>query len=929
MPIILEDIDLTTDQDAKAVDVTFFDDKFTGNGRRKSGLLGPALSPVSDIAGSVYSADSNPSIDTKATTTQNGFSVKAIPIAPITRRALSQADGTFTLPLADQAHEVATDSADWSLFFGLTPQGAQLYEDSTTGKNKRAREFVIQYRMELVIARNGTSLPNRLPLADNVVSVGALDSAVFCRWSTSPVTDGADFVAEHLTALGAKATDLDALLTWMNDEYIVHDSILAQAQVWDSADIAEEVAAYIAGVPADPSNDNLNALALQLRYLENYVVPLESYSIIHKALEARFNEAVSLTMAKQNLNLLMSHTLDQISAIKDELAAPGPIVDPNYAPSAKFSPQQLACVTSNDPLNEVVAGAGTGKSTTLIGRIQYLEACGIAPSDITVLSFTNIAADNIKDKYPGVGSMTIARMIHDIYSLNHPLHEISSIDTIVNSLDIFYPNRETASRLRHYLIEVNGNKPGSMAALNTFVEMNYDAVMEIFDEIRQTSLEIEIIVCYQRIDEMTEPNHTQCKHLIIDEVQDNSIFEFIYVLKSIAKHKRSLFIVGDASQTLFEFRSANPRALNALEGSGVFQTFQLTTNYRSNQEILDFANVSLADLETNQLAKIRLQANSLDAPTAESFNQKVTVDYHETGKVSEFVKESLPGVLSMTVCPNWVDERVARGEQVAFLAHNRREVGIFEQVLAERYPTKHVANLTSDKRQSTDIFSKYIKNFWNDVLVVRPDQASFTVAKGIKDNLGKLTRNGDMKNVKKAISYMIEKWWVENHQTIRAWEVQCAQGHLPHKAFFERLRDNILSFEIRNNAARQAVVDQRNRDRKEKNAQAKPDLVVSTVHGAKGMEFDHVVVVHQMKAPMKEADKRLFYVAFTRAMVSEYVLSYGNLRQPTIVSSHEQIVAALTERDRQTRARELGITMDELEAVEEAEAKEKELATSA
>lgn len=928
MPLILDDIDLTNQADDQCVDAKFFDEKLTGNGRNKIGLLNIALRPVSDIAGSVYSVDADPHVETKASTTQNGFSVKAMPIAALIRRALSIDSGHFTLPTPDQSHQVAVADPDWDVTFALTPQSAQLYEDSTTGANKRPREFIVQYRMELRITKAGTTVPERIEIGHDLASVGRADATVYCQWSTSPVDNAVDFVNEHLTALGTTMTDPDSLSAWLDNEYNVHDGIVSQAQLWTTEGVATEVAAYISGMSTNPDKDDLNALAFQLRYLDNYVVPLESYAIIYRALEATFSQQVALKLAKQNLNLLMSHTLGHFETIKPELATPGQ-PDPSYTLPATFSAQQAACITTNSPLVEVVAGAGTGKSTTLIGRIQYLEACGVAPSDITVLSFTNIAADNIKERYPGVGSMTIARMIHDIYSLNHPSHEISSIDTIVNSLDIFYPNRDVASRFRYYLLQVKANQPGSMAALNTFVELNYDAVMEILDEIGQTSLEIEIIVCYQQIDNMIEPDHVQCRYLIIDEVQDNSIFEFIYILKAIAKHRQSLFIVGDASQTLFEFRAANPRALNTLEASGVFDIFRLTTNYRSNQEILDFANVSLADLDTNQIAGIRLQSNSLETPTAETFKNKVTVDYRNVGKVSEFINEQLPGVLGGIVCPQWVDEKVAAGEQVAFLAHGRRAVALFEEVLTQRYPGKHIGNLVSEKRYSTDVFSKFIKNYWNDILVVRPDQASQTVALSIKDHLPALTRNGDKDNVRKAVSKMINDWWIENSQTIRGWEKLYLANSLSHKEFFNRLRDNLLSFEIQANAERQAVIDQRNRERKEKNAETKADLIVSTIHGAKGMEFDHVVVLHQMKAPMSEADKRMYYVAFTRAMVSEYVLSYGNIHDPVIESAHDQIVAALTERDRQARARDLGLTMDELKAVEEAETRQDQMAPTA
>ena len=68
--------------------------------------------------------------------------------------------------------------------------------------------------------------------------------------------------------------------------------------------------------------------------------------------------------------------------------------------------------------------------------------------------------------------------------------------------------------------------------------------MKTLDIIGQTSLELEIIICYQKIDTLAEPPEVKSKYLIIDEVQDNSIFEFIYTLKYVDKNKESLFIVG-------------------------------------------------------------------------------------------------------------------------------------------------------------------------------------------------------------------------------------------------------------------------------------------------------------------------------------------------------------------------------------------------
>ena len=55
---------------------------------------------------------------------------------------------------------------------------------------------------------------------------------------------------------------------------------------------------------------------------------------------------------------------------------------------------------------------------------------------------------------------------------------------------------------------------------------------------------------------------------------------------------------------------------------------------------------------------------------------------------------------------------------------------------------------------------------------------------------------------------------------------------------------------------------------------------------------------------------RMFYVAFTRAMKSQYVLSYGTVKNPPIQSSYQQIVNALTERDKQNALRAQGVDPD-------------------
>ena len=889
----------------------FFSSVLTGNGRNSVGIINQTVRPGSSTASiSAFTAPKE-ELTRKLKTTSGAISAHLIPMAPLLVESLRKNLGAglkMPVPHVDDRFHVTANAPklNFDVFLDLTPQGIILYEDAAG--DKIVKELNIQYRMEVYVVDKAKP-SDTVSLIDYAVRRQFTEFAVV-DWSYTPLDDVTDLIKRATAGRGVSghsvSVDVDKLGEWMA-AYDVYERISRLADLWAGDDLADVMCAHITELFAQgaPSDTHKNQLAMQLRYLESYNVSLEAYRRIHATLTSVCPADDALLFSKQNMSLLMSHTLEQLNQNKPLLASPpqaaaGTSVVPNH-----FSAQQRNAVTTDDPLVLVQAGAGTGKSTVILGRIDHLCSRGVNPKDITVLSFTNAAADNITAKNPNVGSMTIARMIHDIYTLNHPKHELSSIDTILNSLDIFYPTSQMAGAFRKRLMDVAKNANGAFTSMNTFIENHFDEVIAVLDHIGQTCLELEIIVCYQKIDTMNEPAHVQSRYLIIDEVQDNSIFEFIYVLKYVAKHKENMYIVGDSSQTLYEFRSSNPKALNALEGSGVFTTFKLTTNYRSNQEILDFANVSLSDIEANQYANIQLQANSLALPTAASFQEKVTLDYRPYPKLKAFGAD-LPGIIRVSV-KEYIDACLARGEQVAFLAFSRAMVTSMQEVLTAMYPGRHVANLVSDRAYSTTVFSEFIKLFWNDVCQVAPADASYTVTQEIIKKLDRLTRSPD--KAEPAVRKMMQAWWFESSPTILGWVAMVSAGQLTNAQFFDNLRQNLLDYEIRHNSIKQSLMNQKNKERKEKNLQSKSDLVVSTIHGCKGLEFDNVVVVHKFDSQMSEADKRMYYVAFTRAMNTEYILSYGTVKNSAIESDYSLLVKALEERDDQNAARALAVAV--------------------
>lgn len=714
-------------------------------------------------------------------------------------------------------------------------------------------------------------------------------------WSYAPAEDAENLPWDEIfRATGInhsrKRDFLDTLATFYA-EYSVYDNITDSAQRWSSDDIADDIHDVIDALVSKKhsyDDEQLAQMVYELRYMEQYNVPLSAYRKIYESINMLCDPQTASLLVKQNMNLLMNDTLNALSGKRDQLER-APETIKTIPVQRQLSPQQLAAVQSTEPLILTQAGAGAGKSTVILARIQQLGLCGVNPADITVLSFTNAAADNIIRKNPDVRSMTIARMIHDLYMSYFPAHELSSVETIANSLGIYMPKDPFAFQFANKLRNLEGrNSEGAHTALNNFIESHLEQTVDALNLIKQTSLELEIILAYQMIDKMPLPAGLNIRHLIIDEVQDNSVFEFIYLLRLVNKLGCSLFIVGDCSQTLYEFRSANPKALNALESSGVFTPYKLETNYRSNQEVLDMANVHLlSEIEANQFAQIRLRANSLTPVTAESFQEKVRVVHEHYTADRKFLTD-LPMLLSKHV-NSYIQECLGRGEQVAFLAFTRREAFAIQKRLEELFPGRSVISMISDRRRASTFFSSFIEHHWSDIEAVDPANASFVFTKEL------VSRGpGANPNAQAALAKMASEWWTASALTIQGWVYEYQAGIITKEVFFDRLKKCILDHEIRHNSIRDALMHRNNEERKIRNMETKADLIVSTVHGVKGLEFDNVVVVYKDQSDMTEEKKRLYYVAFTRAKNSLFVLSHGTTLSARIVSDYNLIVDSLT-----------------------------------
>jgi hypothetical protein len=913
MPIIFDDknnaaTDVANSVTTNVVSFTpkFFDAALTGSGKT-TGILNINNNPNGILRTHTTNKDS---VNCKKRKFTNGTSnVNMMPINPLTAEAYFSVMDNLRVPNTASLTEIGEDKRGYKVYISMSVHSLIL-EDVTSKNLGRLRTLNACY--QIMFWRLSDKSLDKVPMyatedSYNPVVQNAYDwfenndeDAALVIFSDNPFTAMMN-VVHNVKKLVKSIPNAETVICDFITKYSLYDGVAERSREWQStidmtlSDYFDE-AARLLKVAKATQNDTFKGLTVVqiksvIQHIEDYNVPLNLYRNIYKNMVSKFDPDVVRTLCKQNLNLLLSDTLNHLDTNRSSLVSVPQPASPVTLPS-HFSNEQREAITTHEPLTLVQAGAGTGKSTVILARIQYMLDCGVNPEDITVLSFTNAAADHILDKNPNVHSMTIASMIHQIYSLNFPEHELSSLDTLINALDIYYPADIFVQEFRHYLFRLMRGNRDSFTKMNNFVEENYDKIINILNRIHQTTLELEIIICYQNIGTLQEPEEVKSKYLIIDEVQDNSIFEFIYTLKYVDKHNESLFIVGDSSQTLYEFRASNPRALNVLEGSGVFKAYQLQINYRSNQEILDFANVVLADIEANQYANIQLRANNLSQVTSTSFRNKVSLHYERLEKAAD-LEDKLPSFFAGYV-DDYINKKVKAGEQVAFLAYTRRHVFNMEKIIHDRFPQLKVVNLVPTKGYNSTIMSEYIKRFWNQARFIPANSIVNVVVQEIMGHLDELTPNPDM--AKKQTQDMLADWTSQESSHINNWSNELMQGKISHQEFMELVRDNMLQFEIKRNAVRQSLLSAKNEEAKQNEDIKNADILLSTIHSAKGLEFQNTVVLYQAKNDMDEEKKRMYYVAFTRAMNSELVIAYDTVSHPKIQNDYDNIIDSLDKR---------------------------------
>lgn len=277
-----------------------------------------------------------------------------------------------------------------------------------------------------------------------------------------------------------------------------------------------------------------------------------------------------------------------------------------------FSKAQTQAIMHKDGPMMVLAGPGSGKTTVITHRVQYLtKEYGIDPGDILVITFTRAAAEEMRERYEaltGGGSRVTFGTFHSIFFRILKLAYRYTADNIVREEQQMQFVRELAQAgglepedenefAASILSEISSVK-GERITLEHYYSKNCpDAVFRQLyagyeEKMRRAGLidfDDMMVLCLELFTERKDilsAWQKRYRYILIDEFQDINRLQY-EIVRMLAKPEDNLFIVGDDDQSIYRFRGAKPEIMLGFErdypGAG---RILLDVNYRSTEEIV-------------------------------------------------------------------------------------------------------------------------------------------------------------------------------------------------------------------------------------------------------------------------------------------------------------------------------------------------------
>ncbi len=612
--------------------------------------------------------------------------------------------------------------------------------------------------------------------------------------------------------------------------------------------------------------------------------------------------------------------------MKEFVLSSGVIGAPKIDYQNELNEEQLNVVLNGDGPCLVLAGAGSGKTRTITYRVAYLLEHGIPAEEILLLTFTNKAAkemmQRVQDLVGGYPTGLWGGTFHSV--ANRILRQYATVIGYNPNFTIMDHDDSTdlvKLCLKDLKIDTKARRFPSPAVLHGMISYSRNAAIPISDVIDQKQPSFfDLIPTIERIAEVYRDRKRTAnamdfddlllllsdllssrpdvadqlarrfRYVLVDEYQDTNVIQ-ARIVRALAAAHGNVLVVGDDAQSIYSFRAAEIKnILKFPEEYGSAKTFRLETNYRSTPEILGLANAVIGQ-NTDQFKKeLKAVRPGLEKPSLVPTSDNRQEAQYVAEQILQLRDEGVP-LAEMAVL-----FRAAHHSQALEMELARRDIPYEYRGGMKFFERAHVKDVVAYLRliaNPKDAMA-WIRVLSHQVGIGAVTAAKITDAVQAFESIEHVVAHdpdqfapGRSGMGFRALRNNIEQMLKTDRQPsslVRAVAGSSYQDYLEaeYPNYAERLED-IEQFAIfaeqytdLTTFLEEVTLKDDYGAVKEEGIQDDEKMVLSTIHQAKGLEWDAVFVINLTDGAFPhpralneqggiEEERRLFYVATTRA----------------------------------------------------------------
>lgn len=573
----------------------------------------------------------------------------------------------------------------------------------------------------------------------------------------------------------------------------------------------------------------------------------------------------------------------------------------------KLNPDQLKASRHESGPALVLAVPGSGKTTVIVNRIKYLiEEKGVSPYKVLAITFAKSQQldmqrrilEALDENYSKeVSVLTIHalsyKIIREYERYKKTKYTLLDVEDAPRSRDILrkiyiqklktYPSEEEIDQIQSILGYIKNTNEDYIDADGPF---EYKVVVDDFEAYKKKKHLIDFDDMLIMANDLLEKDRhiiskfkDKYEYILLDEGQDTSLIQFM-ILDKLINTDKNFFVVADDDQSIYKFRGACPeRILNFEKYYKGAELYRLSENYRSTPSIINASNRLIKNNKLRYTKELSTSSSDKTPVNIKLFGKDLD-EYRYIAKYLKSASETVAILYRNNISQIPLAEYLER-YLISFTSYDKKERFFTHWIIDDIFDIYNFALNMNDAALFRKIYYK-IKGYLSkddisglyaltDIDVLKALYSSDSIQSYKKDYILQLMK--DFKALRKMkpsniIDYIVNDMNYRGYLRSKGRDKSESFNKLLTMIYFLKeialYTKSMNELKLRLNVLRNKIYSQN-----------ESNVILSTIHGAKGLEFDTVFLIDIVDDEIPgsnnasdvelEEERRIFYVGMTRA----------------------------------------------------------------